>query len=464
MSSALFQNNGPDKDVIGAIREFQLDTTEIQSQAEPIRTRLTLYFSTLTLIAAIVWASIALIDKVVSARGKLISTAPSIVIQPLETSILKGVEVRTGDIVKAGQVLVKLDPTFSQADVAQTKARLLQAEGQIARLNAELAEQPFKPSSDLPAEIRSAQYGLWRDRQNQYTSQLASFDQRIARAEATIESTQKTVSHLNQQLKSWNEMEGIRRELVANQVGSRLTLLQVIAGRQEVENKITQARSTEENTRHELADLRAQREFFIRQWKTQISQELIQNQTDREVYSEQMAKVRKKEELVTLTAPSDAIVLEVANRSIGSVINGAEPLVTLVPLNAPLEAVAMVDGSEIGFIREGDVVSLKLDAYNFMEFGFVEGTIETISEDSFSASPLASSPKENLSKAGETNARMFYRIRVKIGEIKMRKLPAGFRLVPGLPLTADIKVGERKVINYFLKPLVGTLDNSLREP
>lgn len=464
MSSALFQNNGPDKDVIGAIREFQLDTTEIQSQAEPIRTRLTLYFSTLTLIAAIVWASVALIDKVVSARGKLISTAPSIVIQPLETSILKGVEVRAGDIVKAGQVLVKLDPTFSQADLAQTKARLLQAEGQIVRLNAELAEQPFQPSADLPAEVRSAQYALWRNRQNQYTSQLQSFDQRIARAEATIESTQRLIVSLNQQVKTVQQIEGIRKELTAGQWGSKIQELAATSSKLDVEGKLTSAKSTEENTRHELADLKAQREFFVRQWKTQISQELIQNQTDREVYSEQMAKARKKEELVTLAAPSDAIVLEVANRSIGSVINGAEPLVTLVPLNAPLEAVAMVDGSEIGFIREGDPVSLKLDAYNFMEFGFVEGTIETISEDSFSASPLASSPRENLSKAGETNARMFYRIRVKIGEIKMRKLPEGFRLVPGLPLTADIKVGERKVINYFLKPLVGTLDNSLREP
>ena len=103
MSSPLFKEEGSDKDTYGAIREFQLDTSEIQSQAEPLRTRLALYLSAAALISSIVWASVATIDRVVSARGKLISTSPSIVVQPLETSILKAVEVRTGDIVKAGQ-------------------------------------------------------------------------------------------------------------------------------------------------------------------------------------------------------------------------------------------------------------------------------------------------------------------------------------------------------------------------
>lgn len=464
MSSPLFKEEGSDKDTYGAIREFQLDTSEIQSQAEPLRTRLALYLSAAALISSIVWASVATIDRVVSARGKLISTSPSIVVQPLETSILKAVEVRTGDIVKAGQVLIKLDSTFSQADLAQTRGRLQQAEGQIARLTAEANDQTFQPSLNLPPEVRSSQFALWRNRRNQYESQLQSYDQRIARAEATIESTQHLITELTQQLKSWQEIEGIRKELVAGQVGSKLNQLLATSSRLDVQRNLTQAKSTEENTHHELADLKAQREFYIRQWKTTISQELIQNQTDRDAYNEQMAKARKKEELVTLTSPADAIVLEVANRSIGAVINGAEPLVTLVPLNSPLEAVAQVDGSEIGFIREGDPVSLKLDAYNFMEHGFVEGTIETISEDSFSASPLASSPKENLSRAGDTSAHLFYRIRIRIGEMKLRAVPDNFHLVPGLPLTADIKVGERKVITYFLKPLIGTANESLREP
>ena len=215
-----------------------------------------------------------------------------------------------------------------------------QAEGQIDRLTAEAADQPFQPSLELPPEVRSSQFALWRNRRNQYESQLQSYDQRIARAEATIESTQHLIAELNQQLKAVQQIEGIRKELTAGQWGSKIQELAATSSRLDVNSKLTQAKSTEENTHHELADLKAQREFYIRQWKTNISQELIQNQTDRDAYNEQMAKARKKEELVTLTSPADAIVLEVANRSIGAVINGAEPLVTLVPLNSPLEAVA----------------------------------------------------------------------------------------------------------------------------
>lgn len=455
-----------EKDAAEAIRQFQLDTSEIQSQAQPIRSRATLYLTTATIIASIVWASVTDIDKVVSARGKLVSTAPSIVVQPLETSILKNIKVRAGDIVRAGQVLAELDSTFSQADLAQTRARLQQAEGQIARLMAEANEQPFQPSADLPGEVRSSQFALWRNRQNQYQSQLQSFDQRIAKAEGTIESSRKQIAGYSQQLKSWQEIEGIRRELQASQWGSKLQALAATSQRLDVEQKLTNAKATEEATIHELADLRAQRDYFIRQWKTAISQDLIQNQTDRDVYAEQMAKARKKEQLVTLTAPSDAIVLEVANRSIGSVISGAEPLMTLTSLNAPLEVMAQVPGSEIGFIRQGDPVSLKLDAYNYMEHGYVEGRIETVSEDSFSAaaSPLAAAPGANLKQSQDTQSQLFYRIRVSIGENKLRNVPDNFRLVPGLPLTADIKVGERKAIAYFLKPLMGTVNEGMREP
>jgi HlyD family type I secretion membrane fusion protein len=455
-----------DQDAAEAIRQFQLDTSEIQSQAQPIRTRATLYLTTISIIASIVWASVTDIDKVVSARGKLMSTAPSIVLQPLETSILKAIKVRSGDIVKAGQVLAELDPTFSQADLAQTRARLQQAEGQIARLMAEANEQPFQPSAELPGEVRSSQYALWRNRQNQYQSQLQSFDQRIGKVEGTIASNRTLISGYVEQLKKLQEVEGMRRELAASQWGSKIQLNAAIVQRLGVEQQLTNAKATEESSTHELADLKAQRDYFIRQWKTSISQDLIQNQTDRDVYSEQMAKARKKEELVTLIAPSDAIVLEVANRSIGSVISAAEPLMTLTPLNAPLEVVAQVPGSEIGFIRQGDPVSLKLDAYNYMEHGYVEGRIETVSEDSFSAaaSPLAAAPGQNLKQSQDTQSQLFYRIRVSIGESKLRNVPDTFRLVPGLPLTADIKVGERKAIAYFLKPLIGTMNEGMREP
>jgi len=447
-----------------AINDFQSDAAEIEGRRDPILTRLTLYVTAAMIVTAIVWASVSRIDRVVSANGKLVSTEPPIIVQPFDNSILKSIAVRAGDVVKAGQVLATLDPTFAQSDIGQITVRLQTTEANISRLEAELSGEAYKPPADMPAEVVLGQLGLWRNRQAQFTAQLQSFDERIARATGTIASSQTQIVTLTTQLQKWKEIEEIRNTLAASQIGSKLNALASTANRLDVERNLLTAKSTEQQTRHELDDLKAQREAFIQQWKNTIAQDLIQQRAERDVLAEQMAKAKKRQDLVTLTAPVDAVVLEVANRSVNSVVQGAEPLFTLVPVNAPLEAVVQIDGRDIGFIRAGDPVAIKFDAYNYLEHGAAEGVLRTISDDSFSRNERTGVSKADAA-AGINNAgTLFYRGQVDLTSMKLRNVPENFRLLPGLPLTADIRVGSRTVIAYFLKPLVGRLNESMREP
>ncbi len=448
-----------------AINDFQSDTAEIENQPEPALTRVTLYATTLLIVTAIVWASVSRIDRVVSATGRLVSTETPIIIQPFDTAILKSVNVRAGDIVKAGQVLATIDPTFAQSDIGQLTVRLKTAEAGISRLEAELAGETYKPPADLPAEVALGQLGLWRNRQAQFSAQVQSFDERIARTRAVMTNSQIEVTNLTAQLQKWKEIEDIRTTLAASQVGSKLNALAATANRLDIERNLSTAKSTEQQSRHELDDLKAQREAFIQQWKNTVAQELIQQRTERDVLAEQMAKARKREELVTLTAPVDAVVLEVANRSVNSVAQAAEPLFTLVPINAPLEAVVQIDGREIGFIREGDPVALKFDTYNYLEHGAAEGVVRTISDDSFSVEDRTGGiTKANANSGAAAPKGLFYRAHIKLTSVNLRNVPEGFRLVPGLPLTADVKIGNRTIMAYFLKPLLGSINESMREP
>lgn len=448
-----------------AINDFQSDTAEIENQPEPALTRITLYATTFLIVTAIAWASVSRIDRVVSAGGRLVSTETPIIIQPFDTAILKSIKVRAGDIVKAGQVLATIDPTFAQSDIGQLTVRLKTAEAGISRLEAELAGESYKPPADLPAEVALGQLGLWRNRQAQFSAQVQSYDERIARTRSVMANSQIEITNLTSQLQKWKEIEDIRTTLAASQVGSKLNALAATANRLDIERNLGTAKSSEQQSRHELDDLKAQREAFIQQWKNTVAQELIQQRAERDVLAEQMAKARKREELVTLTAPVDAVVLEVANRSVNSIAQAAEPLFTLVPINAPLEAVVQIDGREIGFIREGDPVAVKFDTYNYLEHGAAEGIVRTISDDSFSANDRAGGiTKANANSGGAATNGLFYRAHIQLTSVNLRNVPEGFRLVPGLPLTADVKVGSRTIIAYFLKPLLGSINESMREP
>jgi HlyD family type I secretion membrane fusion protein len=444
-----------------AINDFQSDTVEIESKPDPWLSRATLYITAGMLIVMAAWGSIAELDKIVSARGKIVSIAPNIMLQPYQNSIVKSLNARPGDVVKTGQILATFDPTFTDSDVTQVKTQLETLNPAIERLEAEQAGRPYDPAPELrkePAVLQQLQ--LWRTRQAQYTAQKQSFDDRIARTEASIRNAQRDAEYQGARLKDLTEIEEIRRQLAASQSGSKLNLLAASVSRKDAELALASLRHSEEENRHMLADLRSQRETFVQQWQQQLSQELSDKRTQRDLANEQLAKAVRMQDLVTMTAPMDAIVLDRADRAVGSIVRGAEPLFTLVPLNAPLEVSVTIPASEIGFVREGDPVQIKLDAYDFQRHGSAEGVVQTISRDSFSSSTELS----QQANKSESASGLFYRAHIEITKAELRNVPPDFRLVPGLPLVADIKVGERSVMSYFLKPILQGINESMREP
>ena len=154
--------------------------------------------------------------------------------------------------------------------------------------------------------------------------------------------------------------------------------------------------------------------------------------------------------MVALTAPADAVVLEVAKRSIGSVVREAEPVFTLVPLDVLLEAEVLVKARDIGHVGPEQEARVKLDAFPFQKHGTASGVVRTVSEDAFT--------DEGKSEQS------FYRARVLLSDTRLDRVPEKFRLIPGMTVIAEIKVGKRSVMSYFLYPLLRGLDESIREP
>jgi HlyD family secretion protein len=170
--------------------------------------------------------------------------------------------------------------------------------------------------------------------------------------------------------------------------------------------------------------------------------------------SEQLQKADKRKQLVSLVAPIDAVVLDMAKLSQGSVVQAAEKMFTLVPLGDTLEAEVNIDAIDIGYIKTGDIAHIKLDAFPFQKHGALQGKVRTLSEDAFKRE---SSLNPNASAA-------YYMSRVTLGNETLRNMPEKTRLLPGMTLNAEIVVGKRSVMSYLLWPMMKAMDEAIREP
>lgn len=432
-----------------AALDFQPDAVAIEMAAPPPGVRLTLYALLVLIVAAVAWGAVSRVDRIVVASGRVVTTQPTLVVQPLETSVVRTIEVKAGDRVQAGQVLATLDPTFTAADVGQLRAEVGTLSAQIQRLEAELAGVPYVTPPDATPE-QHLQGGIHLKQMAEYRARLAVYDEAIARLGAGMEARQRERGVLGERLRVIQEVEEIRATLFRQQQGSKLTLLEAQDARLTVQRDLGGIDRDLSDMRHELAGQRAQQQGYANEWAQTRAKELAEAKRRNEGAVAQLDKALRRNAMVRLAAPADAVVLEVARRSVGSVVREAETLFTLVPLDVPLEAEVEVDARDIGHVRPGAEARIKLDAYPFQRHGMLSGTVRTVSEDAFA------------DESGRKPAH--YVARIALTTLRLENVPEGFRLLPGLTVSGEIKAGERTVLSYVLYPLLKGLGESFREP
>lgn len=437
------------------IAEFQSDAVELEERVPPRIAKLTLYGVVALMAAAITWSSLSSIDEVVIAPGKLVTTDPTIVLQPLETSIVRSINVTVGEIVRAKQTLVTLDATFSQSDFDQHRAKLASFDPQIRRIEAELDDHDYSAIAGNSSE-ELLQVRLFDQRRAFYVAQLRNFEQQIAGQTASMAAGKRQQAILLDRRESLTRIENARETLYKKESGSLINFLSSRDARLEVDANLSQLRGRLEEAEHASARLKAEREAFIEDFRRAATEQLVELRGQREATSKELSKMELRRQMITLTAPADAVVLDLGQRSVGSVVREAEPIVTLIPLDVPLEADVSINTRDIGRVSVDDKVRIKLDAYPFQKFGTASGTIRTISRDAFT-------PTQHDISANQPVA-PFFKARVALGDIQLRAPPGAVRLLPGMTLAAEIKVGHRTVISYFLYPLLRGLDDAIREP
>ena len=446
----------PSEVVPAAVRQFQSEIDGIRHAGEPRSARLTVLTLGGALLACALILAVARVDRVISSTaGKIVSVDAPLVLQALDPSIVKSIDVREGEVVEQGRQLATLDPTFAAADVNQLRQQIDSLNAQIARDEAELARTDlvFSPSAEpSPQKYEKLQKELFDQLAAQYSAQLESFDQKIALTQATIDKYQNDENRYKERLGVASEVENMRSTLAQHGNESRLNVLGSMDTRLEALRNMEFGHNSLVEARHQMDGFKADRAAFIEQWFSQISQDLITARNGRDGARAQLEKATKHQDLVRLTAPERAMVLTLAKLSVGSVLKEGDTLLTLTPMSAPLEAEAQVLSRDVGFIRPGDPVTMKIDAFNFAEHGTVEGRVKWISEDAFTTDDNGQPTPD------------YYRVRVSVVAIHLIDVPSTFRLIPGMTLVADVKVGTRALGAYLIGGMMRGLGQAMREP
>lgn len=431
--------------------DFLPDADEIERRPLPAVARVTLHVLLTAFVGFLVWASVSEVDMIVTARGKLVTPMSNMVVQPLETSIIQSIDVRVGQVVKKGERLATLDATFAEADESQLRNRLDSLNTQLANIEAELTGIIPGPSGS-PSADGQIQSQLSQERRATFAAQQRRQQESIGKLQSERETAQRDEQGTAARVKVLREMEAMAEDLVSKKLAPRARLLEAQDRMLEAQRALELSRNRQIEISRELAALRAEKTSFETGWRQRLLEEQLTVSRERDAVADQLQKASRRQSMVVLTAPADAVVLEIANLSQGSIVREAEPFFTLVPLGEVLEADVQIDSQDIGYVKTGDVTHIKLDAFPYQKHGMLKGALRTISQDAF---------KRN-GNAGTLDA--YYGGRITIADFKLDNMKPGASVLPGMTLAAEINVGKRSVMSYLLWPVTKAFNESIREP
>lgn len=423
--------------------------------------------------AALGWASIGTVDIVAVALGKIIPTGRTKTIQPFETGVVRAIAVRDGQSVKAGDVLIELDPTMTGAELGRLKSDMLSAQLDAARLDAALSkgdpESAFKPPPDAPASSVDMHRRLLVSQIVEQKAKLSAVDGQVAQKEAELATIKASIAKLRALIPPLEERVEIRKHLVSKELGSRLVYLsdvqELVGQRQEVlvqESRLTEAEAA-------IASLAQTRSRTIAEYERGLLDELAKAQQKASGLVQEIIKAEQRTSLQKLTAPVDGVVQQLAVNTVGGVVTPAQALMVIVPADSQLEIEAMISNRDIGFVEPGQEVAIKVDAFNFTRYGLLAGKVLSVSHDAITRErpqDRQGADKQQGADAASSEPKgqeLVYAVRVSLDRSRIQVEDKMVNLSPGMAVTVEIKTGSRSIISYLLSPLVRYRHESLRE-
>ena len=422
---------------------------------------------------ALVWSCIGTVDIVALAPGKIIPSGRTKTIQPFETGVVHAIQVRDGQSVKAGDVLIELDTTAINAELGHLQGDLMASQLDIARLQAAIANKDdplaaFNPPANAPADLVDMQRGYLVSQSSEQKAKLASVDGQLAQKAAERGTIQASVDKLKATIAPLQQRVEIREQLFQKELGSKITYLadlqDLVSQRQDI--LVNQSRNSEADAA--IVALTEVRSKTIAEYTRGLFDELGKAQQKASGLRQDIIKAEQRRSLQRLTAPVDGMVQQLAVHTIGGIVTPAQTLMLLVPAESRLEIEAMVSNRDIGFVSAGQDAAVKIDTFNFTRYGLLHGTILGVSQDAITRDKPGDGTGDKTlgSESSSSEPRgqeLLYSARISLDRTQLEIEDKSVNLSPGMAVTAEIKTGRRRIISYLLSPLTRYRHDSLRE-
>ena len=420
---------------------------------------------------ALVWAAFGTVDIVATATGKIVPGGRTKLIQPFETGVVRAIHVRDGQSVKAGDVLIELDPTMTGADQERQKSDLLAAELDVARLRAALAEDSLAafqpPQNASAAEIEMHRQFLISQRAEQQ-ARLAEIDRQQSQKDAERSTISANVAKIQATIPVLQERVDIRKTLLDKALASKITYLseyQDLVGLQQ-DLVLQQSRLREADAA--IALLKETREKAAAEYRRTTYDALAKAEQKAASAAQEVVKAERRTKLQHLVAPVDGMVQQLAVHTVGGVVTPAQALAVVVPSESHLEIEAMLSNRDIGFVHPGQKTEIKVDTFNFTRYGLLHGDVLSVSSDAITRDRPQGASNDRASGAGQGGSdsrgqELEYAARISLDRTHMQVEDKLVKLGPGMAVTVEIKTGTRRIISYLLSPLARYKQEALRE-
>lgn len=428
------------------------------------------------LVIAIAWACLGRIDVIATAQGKVVPTGRVKQVQPLEAGMVSAINVKDGDQVKQGDILVTIDQTASAAERDRILPELQHARLDVARLTAltaglsgDLRPAGFAAPADITAhEVSRARANMVAQAEQQI-AKVNGLNEQIAQRRAEVDGVAATIEKIQAGLPLLVETADIREKAMNIQYGNRIAHL-------EAQMRLTEQRHELVVQQRHAVEAEAARRSLVAQldqaradYERSLSSDLADAEQKVAQLTKDLVKAERRLHDQILRAPIDGTIQQLAIHTVGGVVTPAQTLMVVVPAESKLEIEAMVANKDIGFVREGNKAEIKVDTFNFTKYGLLHGRVMSVSRDAVardrptSQGANAQKPSDLASTSEPAGQELLYVAHTALDQTQMLVDDRMVDVEPGMAVTVEIKTGRRRIIEYLLSPLMRYKHESLRE-
>lgn len=390
------------------------------------------------------WTYFGKVDVVVSARGKVIPVGEIKILQPLTTGAVSKILVKEGDFVKKDQVLMEIDPSSTAPELASMQEDARQLELDLLRLDAVFNHKPFQPQAErYGAELVAVQQKL-------HASTTARIQKQVQAKEEELQQVNEQLAAAEADYKRVQDLLDIAKDKFA-----RLEPVRDLVSKDQYAQAESEVKSYSGNlvsAEHKSKELRASAKRVRSELRVIVESERDKNLTESAEKQNKLNYLQANIEKTTyinakqqLVAPVDGFINKLLIHTVGGVVSPAEKLIALVPASSPLIISALVQNKDIGFIAQGMEASIKVETFNFQKYGTIDGRVSHVASDSIE----------------DKEQGLVYEVYVEPQKTSLMVEGVSTPITTGMSVTAEIKVGKRRIIEFFIYPLIKYLDEGI---